>query len=135
MMSCQKCVKTDGFELKYLFPAQPSPFTRHNGKCNILHIKQRNQIIWRLIFVISSHLVQNRKDQKSEAFYGKNERLVKNVGQNVGTNGTIGSPNGVNSDIMINPSNIFFIFFIFYVYISIFLLFAHIVLLKTVLIC
>ena len=100
-----------------------------------LHIKQRNQIIWRLIFVISSHLVQNRKDQKSEAFYGKNERLVKNVGQNVGTSGTIGSPNGVNSDIMINPSNIFFIFFIFYVYISIFLLFAHIILLKTVLIC
>ena len=33
--SCQNIVKTDGFELKYLFPAQPSPFTRHNEKCNI----------------------------------------------------------------------------------------------------
>ena len=33
--SCQKFVKTDDFELKYLFPAQPPPFARHNGKCNI----------------------------------------------------------------------------------------------------
>ena len=29
--SCQKCVKTGGFELKYLFPAQPSPGTMENS--------------------------------------------------------------------------------------------------------
>ena len=44
-------------------------------------------------------------------------------------------PNGVNSNIIISPSNIFLYFFIFYVHISLFLLFAHIILLKTVLIC
>ena len=31
----KKIVKTDAFKLNYLFQAQSSPFTGHNGKCNI----------------------------------------------------------------------------------------------------
>ena len=50
---------------------------------------------------------------------------VSRLPRNVGTNGIIGKPNGVNSNTMINPSNIFFIF---YVNITVFLLFAHIIL-------
>ena len=49
-------------------------------------------------------------------------------------NGTIGKPNGINSNIMINTSNLFSYSY-FYVYISVFLLFAYIILIKTVLIC
>ena len=41
-----------------------------------LHIEQRSQIIWRLIF---RHIIAScssfRKDQKSEAFYGKIDRF------------------------------------------------------------
>ena len=50
-----------------------SRLNRHQAQWNIqyLHIKQRNQIIWKLIF---SHIIAScssfRKDQKSEAFYG-----------------------------------------------------------------
>ena len=50
----QTFVKRDGFELNHLFPAQV--FTRHNGKFNIC-MERRIQIICRMIFVISSHLV------------------------------------------------------------------------------
>ena len=46
----------------------------------------------------------------------------------------IGKPNGVNSNIMVNTSRLFS-YSIFYVYISIFLLFANIILIKTVLNC
>ena len=63
------------------------------------------------------------------------------IGGNVGTNGTIGSPNGaigkpngVNSNIMINTSYLF-LYSYFYVYISVFLSFVDIILIKTVLIC
>ena len=37
--SCQTFVKQDCYKLKYLFPAQPSPFPRHNGKYNNLYNK------------------------------------------------------------------------------------------------
>ena len=54
--SCQKFVKTDGFELK--FQAQPSPFTRHIGKCNICILNKKKYL----------------KDQMSE------RSMVKSIG-------------------------------------------------------
>ena len=56
--SCQTFVKTDGVELNNLFPAQPSLFTRHNGKCNICILNEKFKLFEGCFFVISSHLVQ-----------------------------------------------------------------------------
>ena len=73
----------------------------------------------------------------SQGFIGANVTIGGNV-RTHGTfgshNGTIGKPKGVNSNIMINTSNLFFIL-IFHVYISVFILFANSILIKTVLIC
>ena len=73
--SCQKLVKTDSFKLKYLFPAQPSPFTRHNGKCNICILNKENKLFEGLFFVISSHLVLALERIKS-----RKHSLVKSIG-------------------------------------------------------
>ena len=68
----------------------------------------------------------------SQSFIGANVTIGGNVGTN-GTfgshNGTIGKPKGVNSNIMINTSNLFFIL-IFHVYISVFILIANSILIK-----
>ena len=79
--------------------------------------------------------------ENPERFSAANDTIGANVtiGGNVGTNctigshnGTIGKPNGVNSSIMINTSNLFYILVV-YLYISVFLLFLNIVLIITVL--
>ena len=81
--------------------------------------------------------------ENPERFSATNGTIGANVtiGGNVGNNGTIGSPNGiigkhngVNSNIMINTFNLF-LYSYFYVYISVFLLFAYSILIKTVRIC
>ena len=88
-------------------------------------------------------LVANDTIGNSERFAAANDTIGANftIGGNFGTNGTIGSPNGtivkpnnVNSNIMIDISNLF-LYSYFYVYISVFLLFANSILIKTVLIC
>ena len=88
--------------------------------------------------LVANGTIGNQRTLNSERFSAANGTIGANVtiGGNVGTNGTIGSPNGticklngVNSNIMINTSNLF------YVYILVFLLLANITLIKTVLIC
>ena len=69
--SCKTFVKTDGLELQYSIPAQPSPFTRYNGKCNIC-ILDKEIKLFEANFL---HIIATRKDQKSEAFYGKIDRF------------------------------------------------------------
>ena len=72
---CQKIVKTDGVELKYLFPAQPSPFTRPNGKCNICILNKEIKLFEGRFFVISSHLVLALERTK-----GRKHSTVKSIG-------------------------------------------------------
>ena len=55
--SCQICVKADGYELEYLFPAQPSPIPRHNGKCNNFSFNKEIKLFEGWCFVISLNLV------------------------------------------------------------------------------
>ena len=74
---CQKLVKTDGFELKYLFPAQPSPFTRPNGKCKICILNKESNYLKADFFVISSHLVLALERTK-----GRKHSTVKSIGFN-----------------------------------------------------
>ena len=62
---CQWFIKTDGFELKYLFPAQPSPFIRLNGKCNICFLNKEIKLFEGLFLVISSYLVLALERTKS----------------------------------------------------------------------
>ena len=50
------------------------------------------------------------------------------------SNGIIGRPSGVNGNILMHPTCFFYILN-FYVYILVFILFANIILVKTVLIC
>ena len=68
------------------------------------------------------------KERKKETFSAANGPIGANVtiGGNVGTNGTIGSPNGtigkpngVSSKIMINTSNLFLYSYFLCVYFSI----------------
>ena len=67
-------VKTDGYELKYLFPAQLSRFTRYIGKCNICSFNKKKSNYLKADFVISSNLVL-----ASERTKGRKHLVVKSI--------------------------------------------------------
>ena len=72
--SCQTFVKTDGYKLKYLFPAQPSPFPRHNGKCIICSFNKEIKLFEGCFSIIPLNLVL-----PSEMTKGRKHCVVKSI--------------------------------------------------------